>query len=37
MTCEAMCWMDRYARDAVCDLPADHEGPHVDAFEGWEW
>jgi hypothetical protein len=35
--CESLCWMDEYGRDAECDLPLDHDGPHVDSFEAWEW
>lgn len=24
-------------QDATCDLEPDHQGPHLDLFEGWEW
>ena len=36
-TCESLCWMETYARDAECSLPKDHDGKHWDTFEGWEW
>lgn len=36
-SCQSVCWMEEYARDAECTLPLNHEGPHVDTWEGWEW
>ena len=36
-TCESLCWMEDYGRDAECSRPAGHDGMHVDETEGWEW
>lgn len=35
--CQAICWVDEYANDAVCSLPPGHPGPHWDQVMGWEW
>ena len=35
--CQSVCWMEDYARDAMCSLDEGHDGPHVDLNEGWEW
>jgi hypothetical protein len=36
-TCDAVCWMEDRADDAMCSLPPGHDGAHWDQFEGWEW
>ena len=35
--CQAMCWMEEHADDAVCSLPPGHPGLHWDQAAGWEW
>lgn len=35
--CEAMCWIEEEATEAVCDLPPGHDGMHWDSVVGWEW
>ena len=35
--CEAVCWVEELADDAVCSLPADHKGKHCDKGAGREW
>lgn len=35
--CQSACWMDKWAMEATCSLAEDHDGPHVDMHEGWEW
>lgn len=36
-TCDSVCWISKYGREAYCDLPVDHDGNHSDMQEGWEW
>lgn len=35
--CESLCWIEDRGYDAECSLTLDHDGLHVDTFEGWEW
>lgn len=35
--CEAVCWIERDATEAVCTLPPGHPGLHWDQVVGWEW
>jgi hypothetical protein len=35
--CQSVCWIEKYAEEAYCDLPADHDGEHTCLQAGWEW